>query len=169
MCLASTRVFKKFIFSLALVCFVLAASISFAWTGKVIGISDGDTIKVLTPDKRMVKIRLYGIDCPEKKQAFGKRAKWFCSDLVFGRNVEIEPVTKDRYGRVVALVYRDNLCLNRELVASGYAWVFPKYCKKLVCAEWYSLQREARKARIGLWKDPRPVSPWVWRKKRRAN
>ena len=151
-----------------IILFVLTmASSSFAWNGRVVGVSDGDTIKVLTEDKRLVKIRLYGIDCPEKRQAFGKRAKWFCSDLVFGREVEVEPIAQDRWGRTIALIYRGSLCLNEEMVASGYAWVFAKYCKKTICQKWYRLQKEARKARIGLWKDPRPVSPWVWRKAKR--
>jgi micrococcal nuclease len=81
-------------------------SVCLAWSGKVVGISDGDTITVLkgtTP----FKIRLYGIDCPERGQAFGKRAKQFTSDMVFLKHVKIEPVDKDRYGRLVACVFVD--------------------------------------------------------------
>jgi len=74
---------------------------AFAWSGKCVGISDGDTISVMHGGKAE-RIRLYGIDCPEKRQAFGKKAKWFTSDLVFGKIVKVNPVTKDRYGRTVA-------------------------------------------------------------------
>jgi hypothetical protein len=73
-----------------------------AWTGKVVGIADGDTITVLH-ETRPEKIRLYGIDCPEKRQAFGKNAKWFTSKMAFGKTVDVEPINRDRYGRTVAL------------------------------------------------------------------
>ena len=85
---------------------VLAWSQATSWRGKVVGVSDGDTITVMHHDKGE-KIRLYGIDCPEKRQAFGKRAKQFTSNMVFGKNVEVRPVTTDRYGRTIAWVYVD--------------------------------------------------------------
>ena len=77
--------------------------LSWAWSGKVVGVADGDTITVLR-DKEQVRIRFYGIDCPEGGQAFGKKAKQFTSDMVFGKEVEVEPVDMDRYGRTVGLV-----------------------------------------------------------------
>jgi endonuclease YncB( thermonuclease family) len=95
------------------------------WTGKVVGVSDGDTITVMHNGKAE-KIRLYGIDCPEKRQAFGKRAKQFTSKMVFGRIVEARPVTTDRYGRTIAWIYVDGECLNEELLKAGLAWLYNK-------------------------------------------
>ena len=86
-----------------LVVLLFIPQVTLAWSGKVIGIADGDTITVLR-DKEQVRIRLYGIDCPERGQAFSKKAKQFTSEMVFGKVVEIEPVDIDRYGRTVGLV-----------------------------------------------------------------
>jgi len=88
--------------------------------GKVVGISDGATITVLR-DTKQYKIRLYGIDTPEKKQDFGQKAKQFTSDLVYRQKVTVIPKDKDRYGRTVGLVYIDNKCLNEELIINGLA------------------------------------------------
>jgi len=129
----------------------------------VVGISDGDTITVLH-DGRGEKIRLYGIDCPEKKQDFGQRAKEFASQNVFGKVVEVETVDTDRYGRTVGLVYLDNkYSLNEALIASGYAWVYKRYCVRSACKEWLEIELEARKMKRGLWSIPNPTPPWEFR------
>ena len=109
------------------------------WIGKVVGVSDGDTITVMH-DGMAEKIRLYGIDCPEKRQAFGKRAKQFTSNMVFGRIVEAEPIT-DRYGRTIAWIYFDRECLNEELLKVGLAWHYKRYSPEKHLAE---LETEAR-------------------------
>ncbi len=88
---------------LALIFFLVLPCPAWAWSGKVVGVSDGDTITVLR-DKKPQKIRLYGIDCPEKRQPFANKAKQFTSELVLGKSVEVEPVATDRYGRTVAFV-----------------------------------------------------------------
>ena len=92
---------------------------SFAWTGKVVGIADGDTITVLN-NGRGEKIRLHGIDTPEKGQAFGNKAKSVTGSMLRGRVVEITPVTTDRYGRTVAQVHVDGQSLNESLGRSDY-------------------------------------------------
>jgi len=101
----------------------LLFSIAFAaQTGKVVGVTDGDTIKVLLRGKA-VKIRLNGIDCPERKQPFGRKARIFTSELVAGKVVKVEKVDTDRYGRMVANVYLpEGRMLNQELVRAGLAW-----------------------------------------------
>jgi endonuclease YncB( thermonuclease family) len=86
---------KLFILSFIIVILVTLPCLDFAWSGKVIGVADGDTITVLR-DKEQVRIRPYGIDCPEGGQAFGKKAKKFTSDMIFGKVVEVEPVDVDR-------------------------------------------------------------------------
>jgi endonuclease YncB( thermonuclease family) len=94
---------------------LIIPKLSLAWSCKVIGVADGDTITVLR-DKEQVRIRLYGIDCPERYQAFSKKAKQFTSEMVFGKVVEVEPVDVDRYGRTVALVTVFQRLVNEELV-----------------------------------------------------
>jgi micrococcal nuclease len=89
-------------------------------------------------------MRLYGIDCPEKHQPFGKRAKQFTSDLVFGEVVDIEPVAVDRYGRTVAFVRAENVSVNEELIKGGLAWVYLRYCRLPLWAEWQSLELAAQ-------------------------
>jgi micrococcal nuclease len=114
-----------------------------------------------------VKVRLYGIDCPEGHQAFGNRAKQFTSDFVFGKVVDVDLVTKDRYGRTVGVVRVKGKTLNEELIKAGMAWVFIEYCKKPICREWSRLQEEARKDKRGLWTDKNPLPPWESRRERR--
>lgn len=109
----------------------LLASVSLAaepYQAKVVGISDGDTIKVLH-EGTQVRIRLYGIDTPEKRQAFGSKAKQFTADRVFGKSVTVIPMDTDGYGRTVALIQsiNDTGTLNEALVKKGFAWVYRKY------------------------------------------
>jgi micrococcal nuclease len=101
-------------------------------TGKVIGISDGDTITVLQ-NKTQYKIRLYGIDCPESHQDFGTKAKQFTSDLVYWKQVKVVQQDMDRYGRTVG----GDLCLNQEIIKNGFAWVYQRYCDTPICKDWF--------------------------------
>jgi micrococcal nuclease len=133
---------------------------AWAWSGKVIGVADGDTITVLR-DKQPQKIRLYGIDCPEKRQPFGKRARQFTSELVFGKVVEVEAVAIDRYGRTVAFVRVENVLLNEELIKDGLAWVYRRYCRLPVRDDkWDGLELEARSGKRGLWGESNEIPPW---------
>jgi endonuclease YncB( thermonuclease family) len=145
-----------------LILLLFAALPAHGWSGRVCGVADGDTISVLH-EGRAVKIRLYGIDCPEKHQAFGQKAKTFTSQLTFGRLVEVNPVTRDRYGRIVAWVHVGGRCLNEEILRAGYAWHFKQFSRDRHLA---GLEEKARAARAGLWGDPAPVAPWEFRKSR---
>ena len=137
------------------------ASVQFK--GKVVGITDGDTIEVMHLGKAE-KIRLAGIDCPEKKQAFGTRAKQFTSDMVFGKVVNVNVETVDRYGRTIGEVFLTNgKNLNRELVKAGFAWWYQKYSNDETLGK---LEEEARRTKRGLWVDPHPIPPWEFRKGR---
>jgi micrococcal nuclease len=120
---------------------------------------DGDTIEVLKGGKA-VKIRLNGIDCPEKNQAFGSRAKQYTSSLIFGKKVRVKEKELDRYGRTIADIYLGDVWVNQVIVENGYAWHYKRYSndKSLDAAE-----RNARKARLGLWSDLSPVPPWEFR------
>jgi len=137
-----------------------------AWDGKVVGVSDGDTITVMH-NGRGERIRVYGIDAPENSQDFGKRAKQFASNQVFGEIVTIEPIDVDRYGRTVSIVvYGRGQNLSEELIKAGYAWVYRKYCTLRFCGEWQGLEHDARIEGVGLWSQSQPIPPWIFRKKR---
>lgn len=139
---------------------VLAWAQANAWKGKCVGVSDGDTITVMHEGKGE-KIRLYGVDCPEKKQAFGKRAKKFTSNMVFGKDVEVRPVTTDRYARTIAWTYVNGTCVNEELLKAGFAWHYKRYSPDTHLAE---LETEARQKKAGLWADTNPLPPWSFRR-----
>jgi endonuclease YncB( thermonuclease family) len=137
------------------------------FTGRVVGISDGDTITVMH-DGRAEKIRLNGIDAPEKGQPFGNRAKQFVSDLAFGKEVNVRDKGLDRYGRTIGEVFlADGDNLNHEIVRAGLAWWFRRYAPK--DRELEELEAEARQARRGLWVDPNPIPPWEWRRSSRSS
>ncbi len=143
---------------------VLLAIPSFchAWSGRVVSVADGDTITVMKGATR-VKVRLYGIDTPEKIQRYGLNAKSFTSAQVLGKTVEVKEMAFDKYGRVVGLVSVGNLVLNQHLVAYGYAWVYHQYCKKFFCSQWAKLEADARSRKRGLWKNPNAIPPWKYR------
>ena len=138
------------------------------FTGSVISVSDGDTISVLESGKQQVKIRLYGIDCPESGQAFGMRAKQATSDAVFGKQVVVQPIDTDHYGRTVAIVgIPGGKSLNERLVRDGLAWVYSQHCtREDICEPLRKLEKAARISKRGLWSDKAPVPPWEWKKLR---
>ena len=149
------------------------------FTGKVVAVADGDTITVLR-DKEQVKIRLAGIDAPEKAQAFGSVAKQRMSDMVFGKEVRIDDRKKDKYGRTIGRVWvASTECHESEcpktldagmaLLAMGLAWHYKAYEKEQPEEEraQYSFSEiEARGKHVGLWADAEPVPPWDWREKK---
>ena len=111
------------------------------------------------------KICLYGIDTPESTQACSNEAKNFTYAMVYRKSVKVEPVTTDRYGRTVGIVKVDGKSLSEELVKSGFAWVYDRYCKKDMCDKWKQLEEAARQSKTGLWSQDNPVEPWTYRKK----
>ncbi len=132
---------------------------------RCVGVKDGDTIVVVL-DGQQVTIRLAEVDCPEKSQAYGQRAKQYTSGLCFGKEVSIVEKNKDRYGRTIAIVYVDDTTvLNKELVKAGMAWRYVQYSEDPVYGE---LEDEARNAHRGLWADENPEAPWEFRKHGRA-
>jgi endonuclease YncB( thermonuclease family) len=138
-------------------------------TGKVVAITDGDTFKLLSKDSIIHRIRIANIDCPERKQPFSKRAKQFTSEAIFGKNVKVEILSTDRYGRYIGIViYNDSLILNNELVKNGMAWLYIKYSDDKVLQK---LEDEARARKVGLWQDKNATPPWEWRahKKKKTN
>ena len=144
--------------------FALAAD--FTFTGPVVSVLDGDTIEVLH-NQHPEGIRLSGIDCPEKGQAFGTRATQATSDLAFGKQVMVLMHGYDKYKRTLAdVLLPDGMNLNQELVRRGWCWWYRKYAPG--DSELEQLERVAREAKKGLWVDPAPIPPWVYRKARRG-
>jgi endonuclease YncB( thermonuclease family) len=147
-----------------LLLFLLTATVVHAASiaGKVVGVHDGDTLTVLTAAKESVKVRLYGIDAPESKQAFGARAKQELSELAFAKDARVDVQSKDRYGRTVGRVFVGPVDVNAEMVKRGFAWWYKAYAKKDSLLD--AAERAARKAGAGLWADKAPVAPWDFRK-----
>ena len=130
------------------------------FTARVVGVTDGDTLTVLH-DRRSATVRLLGVDAPEKRQAYGDRAKRFTADLAFDRTVTVRTSGRDRYGRLLGeVVLPDGRSLNQELVRAGYAWWFRRYSRDGRLAR---LEEEARAGRRGLWADQAPQAPWDYR------
>lgn len=157
-------------FLLVLLCAgtVLFAAAAEEFSGKVVGVTDGDTIDVLRRGAE-VTVRLHGVDTPEKRQPYGHRAKKFTVSMVFGRQVRVNVVDIDRYGRTVGVVVRisDGVELNEALVAAGYAWWYRTYAPN--DRRLRALEQQARAGKKGLWKQEDPVPPWNWRRGARSS
>ena len=133
--------------------------------GKVVAITDGDTFKLLTQDSIVHRIRIANIDCPERKQPYSKKATQFTSKAIFGKQIKVNVLNTDRYGRLIGVViYNDTLNLNYELVKNGMAWHYLAYSKdkKLDSIETY-----AKTNCLGLWNEENPIAPWDWRKRKK--
>lgn len=128
--------------------------------GKVVKIADGDTFHLLLEDNSTQKIRLYGIDCPEKRQPYHQVAKDHLSELIFSKYILVVTKGKDQFGRVIGIAHAGNKIINEEMLRAGLAWHFTRYDQN---PEWSKLEKEAAKKRIGLWKDKFPTPPWKWR------
>lgn len=128
------------------------------WSGKVVSVEDGHTITVQR-DEEQAKICLYGIDTPEKGQAFGNEAEQFTSAMVLGKVVEVKVPFRDRYGSTAALVTVEGVSLNEELVNEGLALVSSQNCLTSICDHLHFLQLKAKDAKRGLWADPNPIPP----------
>lgn len=138
------------------------------YVGRIVGVSDGDTITLLDTGKRQIKVRLAEIDTPESAQPYGSRAKQELSSLVYGKTVIVKVQDTDRYGRTVGRVYVDVLDVNAEMVRRGAAWVYRQYAKDQGL---YVLEEQARQNKTGLWGLPEAeqVAPWEWRHAKRGN
>ena len=135
------------------------------FTGPVVRVLDGDTIEVLH-NQHPERIRLSGIDCPEKAQAYGQKAKHAASALVFGKEVTLQTHGNDKYGRTLAdVLLPDGTNVNHALDKESWCWWYRKYAPEDVVLE--ELEMAARLEKRGLWADPHPMPPWEWRKRGR--
>jgi endonuclease YncB( thermonuclease family) len=137
--------------------------------GRVVGVSDGDSVTVLDAQKTQYKIRLAGIDAPERAQAYGQKAKESLSDLVFGKTVEVEWSKQDRYGRIVGMITLAGVDINLEQIKRGMAWHYKQYQNEQSPEDrvaYAQSESQARDKKLGLWRDPAPIEPAVFRQKK---
>ncbi|MEG1338686.1 thermonuclease family protein [Cetobacterium sp.] len=140
----------------------LLTTLSFAFSGKVIKVADGDTITVLRDGKK-VRVRFYGIDAPEKKQEYGVKSLSVLKNMIDGKIVEVKEKDKDQYGRVVGEVYYNDKNLNLYMLETGNAWWYKQYAKDNI--EFAAAQEKAKLEKLGLWKESNPMAPWEFRRK----
>ena len=145
--------------------------------GRVVGVADGDTITVLDADRQQHKIRLQGIDAPEKAQPFGERSKQSLSRMVFGKDVRVEWDKRDKYTRIVGKVWVQpescpscpmTLDAGHAQITVGLAWLYRKYANEQSPQDrgaYEFSEQEARANRVGLWSEPGPIPPWEWRRR----
>lgn len=155
-----------FVFLLSLSPLISAAEL----IGRVVGVTDGDTLTVIDQEKRTHKIRLTGIDAPEKRQAFGQRSKQGLSDAVFDHTVTVDWSKRDRYGRLIGKILLHNGAdVNLRQIELGLAWHYKAYEQEQVSQDrqaYAMAERQARQIRAGLWSDPQPTPPWEYRRRR---
>ena len=152
---------KYFFLALLLIFSFVSLSKSEELHGKCIGVADGDTCTILLDGNETRRIRFYGIDAPESGQDFGKKAKDYCSNLIFGKVLKVIALDTDRFGRTVGKVYVDNIYVNLEMVKAGFAWHYTYYSKDSDLAE---AEKEARSKKLGLWIQNNPLEPREYRK-----
>lgn len=149
--------------SLTFIFLIFSTEYGYSFAARVIKVADGDTVTAVTEDDQTFKIRLFGIDAPEKKQTYGPKSQKALSGMINRKEVDIEIVAGDKYGRSVGIIYLGNKTINEEMVKKGHAWVYRRYCAKSECRKWIDLEEKARMDRKGLWNASDPVPPWEFR------
>jgi len=140
---------------------LLWPSFAISWSGKVVGVISPHELTVQQKSGSQERVRLYGIDSPQPPQVFGGEAERYVKAKVLGKYVEVQPLVRDQFDRLISYVYIDGQSLTEDLIRSGYAWWYRKYVPWEVGLG--KMEEEARKAKLGLWADPAPVPPWEFR------
>ena len=169
---AASSIRRKLLWSLrgtAVASLILLSPHSYAaqLTGRVVSVADGDTITVLDANRQQNKVRLTGIDAPEKFQPFGNRSRQHLGALVHGRDVVVEWNKRDRYGRILGKVLVGSVDANLEQIRAGLAWHYKQYEREQSREDretYASAELDARTAKRGLWIDPAPIPPWEFRR-----
>ncbi len=152
-----------------LICLSITAAAD-TLTGKVIKVADGDSITILDSTNTQHRVRLQGIDAPERKQAFGNASRKQLASLVAGKTVTVKWDKRDRYGRIVGFVIVDGHNVNLVQVKAGMAWFYRYYQRELSPEDrgrYATAENQARTDRLGLWQDKNPMPPWEYRKRQR--
>lgn len=133
---------------------------------RVVGVMDGDTVKVLSADNHQIKCRLFGIDAPEKSQSHGQASKTSLSDMIYLKTVDINVVDQDQYGRSVCRIFLNGVDVNKVQIQRGMAWWYSRYSKDVTYGQ---AESAAKQQRLGLWAEPNPTPPWEFRRNERSN
>lgn len=136
--------------------------------GSVKRVIDGDSLLIVS-GKKTFEVRLYGVDCPEYNQPFSPEAKAMVRKKVKGKRVLVLPEYYDSYKRLVAIVQYEEQVLNSELVREGFAWVYPRYCRKKMCTSWEKMESSAKREKRGMWNSTQPIPPWKWKRMKQVN
>ncbi len=175
--LSSPSIIGDMLRAIIVLCFFSLSAHAETLSGRVVGVADGDTVTVLDADHQQHKIRLQGIDAPEKAQPFGQRSKENLSRLVFNKNVRVDWTKRDRYNRIVGKVWvQPSGCPNCPMtldaghaqITVGLAWWYRKYASEQPAqdrGQYEFSEQEAKAKRVGLWRDPEPIPPWEWRRR----
>lgn len=166
----------KFSAKIVIFLFIFVPSLTYAFSlnCSVTRVLDGDTFHCLPATSistakihkdGTISVRLRGIDAPEKRQPFGMDAQENLKELIGRKTIRLEVRDIDRYGRVVAYAFVGNVNVNLEQIKRGYAWAYTEYLDRPYVSEFYEAEKQARKQRIGIWKEPNPTPPWEWRKR----
>ncbi|QDU80504.1 Thermonuclease precursor [Polystyrenella longa] len=131
--------------------------------GKVVGVTDGDTVRVLV-NRQTIKVRLEGIDAPESGQSFGTKSKQALSKMIFNERVIVKKTGEDQYERTLGIIFLKNANINAKMVEDGWAWHYKKYNSDQSLSE---AEIEAKKEHRGLWEDDNPIPPWEFRTRKR--
>lgn len=142
-------------------CSLPAAASQAGHAYRVIKVADGDTLTVLGERREQLKCRLYGIDAPEKRQAYGQASRQSLAELSFGRSARIDIVGRDRYGRAICRIVVAGVDVNKEQIARGMAWMYRRYASDRAYSD---AESTAQARRIGIWREARPVPPWAFRR-----
>ncbi|MFV0418714.1 MAG: thermonuclease family protein [Dysgonomonas sp.] len=140
---------------------LLLGSYDTVLTGRVVRVADGDTVTILTDQREQIRVRLDGIDAPERGQDFGAKATLFVRDLCLNKTVTIHKKGTDRYGRVLGVLYIDGVNINEVLVRNGLAWHYKHYSNDPILD---SLEQLARKKKLNIWSIDSPIAPWEYRR-----
>lgn len=137
-----------------------------SFVGRVVGVADGDTVTVLVSGNQQKKVRLAGIDAPEKAQDFGQASKRSLSDLIYNQAVMVDEEGVDQYGRSIGWIYKGDMLVNLTQIERGMAWVYRRYVdiREQPGVELDRAEAVAKRAREGLWVDEQPTPPWEFRK-----
>lgn len=135
--------------------------------GEVVGITDGDTLTVVDKSFQQYKIRLAGIDAPERKQPYGNVSRQYLGDICFRKEVRVTWEKQDRYGRIIGKVYCNSEDAGLNLIRKGLAWWYRQYSREQSPDDqdrYADAEQRAKTSRQGLWNEPAPTAPWDWRK-----
>lgn len=150
--------------SLFFLLLLISSSVLADFSGQVIKVIDGDTVDILTTENEKIRVRLFGIDAPERGQAYANKSKLFLASLISGKDVLVKENEKDIYHRSLGTIFYRDKNINAKMVENGYAWAY-RYRNKATDESMVKLEEKAKQQHLGLWQDSNPIAPWDFKRK----